>query len=253
MRTGTQSIDRAADLLVRVVESSEPSSVGELAQAAGLPKSTASRLLSALERQGLVQREGRGSVSVGPVLMRLASRGSIGADLTALAAPALRRLAEASAETINLAVPAPGGVEHLAQIDSPHFLGSSNWVGRRVPHHCTAVGKVFLAHGAARLGPSPLPRLTPATVTDRAALAAQFELVRARGYATAGGELEPGLTAIAAPVFAADGRVVAALSISGPDIRLTQRRLDELAATVVAEADRLSSRLGHRNAKEGAA
>ena len=253
MRTGTQSIDRAAALLVRVVESSEPASVGELASAAGLPKSTASRLLSALERQGLVQREGRGHVSVGPVLMRLASRGSLADDLTALAGPALQRLAEASAETINLAVPTPAGVEHLAQVDSPHFLGSTNWVGRRVPHHCTAVGKVFLAHGAARLQPGPLAQLTPATVTDRAALAAQLEVVRARGYAIAGNELEPGLTAIAAPVFAADGRVVAALSISGPDIRLTQRRLDELTATVVSEADRLSSRLGHRNAKEGAA
>jgi len=253
MRTGTQSIDRAADLLVRVVESSEPASVGELAEAAGLPKSTASRLLSALERQGLVQREGRGGVSVGPVLLRLASRGSFADELTAQAGPALQRLAAASSETINLAVPAADGVEHLAQIDSPHFLGSTNWVGRRVPLHCTAVGKVFLAHGAAHLGPGPLARLTPATVTDRQTLLGQLDRVRARGYAVAGGELEPGLTALAAPVFGADGRAVAALSISGPDIRLTQRRLDELTATVVTEADRLSSRLGHRNAKEGAA
>lgn len=254
MRTGTQSIDRAADLLVRVVESATPPGVSELALAAGLPKSTASRLLSALERQGLVRRDGAGgTVAVGPVLLRLASRGIPDSDLVELAGPALQRLAEASSETINLAVPAHGGVEHLAQVDSPYFLGSSNWVGRRVDLHTTAVGKVFLAFGAARLPDGPLAAATPRTVIDRARLDAQLHIVRSRGWATAGGELEPGLTAIAAPVLESSGRAVAALSISGPDIRLTQRRIGELAATVVAEANQLSARIGHRTTTEGAA
>ena len=254
MRTGTQSIDRAADLLVRVVESATPAGVGELALAAGLPKSTASRLLSALERQGLVRRDGaRGTVVVGPVLLRLASRGISDGDLVELAAPALGRLSDASSETINLAVPAHDGVEHLAQVDSPHFLGSSNWVGRRVDLHSTAVGKVFLAFGAARLPDGPLAAPTPLTVTDRARLEAELEVVRHRGWATAGGELEPGLAAIAAPVLESSGRAIAALSISGPDIRLTQRRVGALATTVVAEAAQLSARIGHRTTTEGAA
>ncbi|HUZ83475.1 MAG TPA: IclR family transcriptional regulator [Gaiellales bacterium] len=254
MRTGTQSIDRAAGLLVRVVESARPPTAGELARAAGLPRSTVSRLLAALERQGLVQRENRrGTVAVGPVLLRLASRGVSRDDLVELSGSALNRLADASSETINLAVPTPDGVEHLAQVDSPHFLGSSNWVGRRVPHHCTAVGKVFLAFGAVEPQAGRLPALTAATITDPGVLASQLDVVRARGWATAGGELEPGLTAIAAPVLGSDGRAVAALSISGPDIRLTQRRLEDLAATVVLEAAQLSARLGHRNATEGAA
>ena len=84
-RTGTQSIDRAAELLVRVVESEAPTTVGELAETSGLPKSTTSRLVGALERQGLVQRDGRASIRPGPVLLRFAGRDDL-ADLVALAA-----------------------------------------------------------------------------------------------------------------------------------------------------------------------
>src|SRR3954468_24345435 len=152
-QTGTQAIDRAAQLLVLVVENKGSSSVGELADAAGLPKSTVSRAVSALERQGLVQRGGgrggvapgpregrRGGVRPGPVLLRLARRGIAHDDIVDLCTPAMQRMAEASGETIDLAVPVPGGVEHsLSQIDSSHVLGTANWVGRRLPHHCTAV------------------------------------------------------------------------------------------------------------------
>ena len=115
---GTQAIDRAAQLLVRVVESPQPLGVNELAERSGLPRSTTSRLVGALERQGLVQRLGdRGRFRPGPVLLRFASRD--GAEsLVELAQPSLRRLADASGETINLAVPGSGGVEHLAQEDT---------------------------------------------------------------------------------------------------------------------------------------
>src|SRR5438309_1938833 len=85
MQTGTQAIDRAAQLLVLVVENEESSSVGGLAEAAGLPKSTVSRALSALERQGLVQRNGaRGTVRPGPVLLSLAHRGIADDDIVSI-------------------------------------------------------------------------------------------------------------------------------------------------------------------------
>src|SRR5690242_1111642 len=107
---GTQAIDRAADLLISVVESDRPLAVGELADLSGLPKSTTSRLLGALERRGLIQRAGDRRVAPGPVLLRFAHRDP-GASLVALSMPSLRRLAELSGETINLGVPTPLGVE----------------------------------------------------------------------------------------------------------------------------------------------
>src|SRR5262249_4389364 len=99
--TGTQAIDRAADLLVAVVESPRPLGAGELSQQAALPKSTTSRLVGALERRGLVQRAGDRRVAPGPVLLRFAHR-DVGATLVELAAPSLRALSELSGETVNL-------------------------------------------------------------------------------------------------------------------------------------------------------
>jgi IclR family acetate operon transcriptional repressor len=254
-QSGTQSIDRAAQLLVHVLESTLPPTVGALAIAAGLPKSTTSRLVRALERQGLVERDGaRGSVRPGRVIVRYA-RGTAGdADLVASAADTLRHISDACGETVNLAVPGRAGVDHLAQQDSRHFIGGTNWVGRAAPLHCTANGKVLLAFGAAQLPAGQLERLTPHTIVDPTALETELAAVRMRGYATTLEELEPGLVAVAAPVFdPGSGELVAALSISGPTIRLTAARLDELGALLIDHAAGLSARLDHHDAKRGAA
>ena len=226
---GTQAIDRAATLLVRVVESRRPLGIGELADGSGLPKSTTSRLVGALERRGLVQRAGDRRIVPGPVLLRFAHRDA-GTSLVELAAPALRALAELSGETINLGVPTPLGVEHLAQEDSRHFVGGTNWVGRRVPYESTANGKVLSAFST--LEPSD---------------------IRARGYAVAVDELEHGLSALAAPVLAPDGTAVAALSISGPTIRLTRERIAELAPALLEQAALVSARLGTPHHERGVA
>ena len=221
--SGTQAIERAAQLLVRVVEAPQPPSIGELSARAGLPKSTTSRLVGALERQGLVQRLGaRGRLRPGPVLLRYASRDASQA-LAALAQPSLRRLADESGETINLAVPGPDGVEHLAQEDTAHFVGVTDWVGRRVPFELAANGKCFLAFGGGEVE--------------------EGDLIRSRGYATSIDELEVGLSALAAPVLGADGAAVSALSISGPTARLTAERIDELAPLLKDEAATLTRRL----------
>ena len=227
---GTQAIDRAAELLVHVVESTRPLGVGELAERAALPKSTTSRLLGALERRGLLQRGGDRRVAPGPVLLRFAHR-DLGASLVEIAAPALKALSQLSGETINLGVPTPLGVEHLAQEDSRHFVGGTNWVGRRVPYESTANGKVLRAFTSR----------TP-----------DGEEIRTRGYATAVDELEHGLAALAAPIFGPDGDAVAALSISGPTIRLTRDRIAELLPALLEQAGLVSMRLGNHD-QRGAA
>jgi IclR family acetate operon transcriptional repressor len=230
--TGTQAIDRAADLLVAVVESPRPLGVSELSERAALPKSTTSRLVGALERSGLVQRSGDRRVTPGPVLLRFAHRDG-GASLVELATPMLRALSELSGETVNLGVPSPLGVEHLAQEETRHFVGGTNWVGRRVPYETTANGKVLRAFAA-----------------DRPASGAT---VRAQGYAIAVDELEHGLAALAAPVFGPDGVAIAALSISAPTFRLPPRRIAELTPELRRQATLLSERLGHHDDTEGAA
>ena len=223
---GTQTINRAAQLLTLVIESEQPRGLTELADDAALPKSTASRLLGALEREGLIQQQGlRGRFEPGPVLRRFANRG----QLVELAQPHLEVLSEASGETINLAVPGPLGVDHLAQIESRHFLGTGQWVGRRVPYDTTAVGKVLMAYGGA---------------PEQERLADQLAAVRRNGYATAVDELEVGLTGLAAPVVATGGQALAALSISGPTLRLTAERIADLHPTLIEEARALGHEMG---------
>jgi IclR family transcriptional regulator, acetate operon repressor len=247
---GTAAVDRGADLLVRVLESEQPIALTELAAAAGIPKSTASRLLSALERRGLVEQDGeRGRLRPGPAILRVAERGMLERNVVELARPTLDALSEVSGETINLAVPAAHGVEHVAQVDSVHFLGTGQWLGRIVDYHCTAVGKVFLAFGRATVHPSSLRAYAPNTITDSHRLTVELEIVRRSGVATAIDELEPGLAAMAAPVRGIRGDVIAALSITGPSLRMTPARVAELAPVLTTEARLLSHRLGHADSQ----
>ncbi len=251
---GTAAVDRGADLLVRVLESEQPVALTELVEASGIPKSTASRLISALERRGLVEQDGeRGRLRPGPAILRVAERGMVERNVVELARPTLDALAEASGETINLALPTPTGVEHVAQVDSRHFLGTGQWLGRTIDYHCTAVGKVFMAFGRHAVPTGPLTRYTPATITDPKRLATELARVRRKEFATIIDELEPGLTAFAAPVRGAGGDVVAALSITGPSLRLTTARIRELEPVLTHEAGLLSARLGYRDQGENAA
>jgi IclR family transcriptional regulator, acetate operon repressor len=242
--TGTQAVDRAATLLVAVLESDPPPTFTDLLRTTGLAKSTLSRLLSSLERHGLVTRSDDGVLRPGVVLTRFAHSGRPYDELIALAMPHLEVLSEATGETINLAVRVGHEVEQISQVDSTFLMGNVNWVGLRLPLHCTALGKVFLA-GGAPLPDGRLERRTPSTVSSRIRLEAELAAVRDRGWAVADSELEPGLVAVAAPVHGADGGVVAALSISGPSVRIGRDQYDSLGHLLTREADALSAQLGH--------
>jgi IclR family transcriptional regulator, acetate operon repressor len=252
-QTGTQAVDRAAQLLVRVVDAPGPVTFGSLAEGGELPKSTASRLLGALERHGLVERDRDGSFLPGVVLTRFARRPASTDRLVATARTYLETLGSRTGETVNLAVPGRDAVEQIDQVDSRYHLGAVNWVGLDVPFHCSALGKVFLAHEVVDLPTGRLEQRTARTVTSREALAAELEQVRRQGFAVAAEELEPGLVAIAAPVRDAGGRVVAALSVSGPTVRISPDRTPTVAALVATQADALSAALGYSPRKEGAA
>src|SRR6266704_2596055 len=243
---GTQAVDRAARLLTEVVHAPGSVTFTELAAATGLAKSTTSRLLLALERNGLVRRDDAGRFRPGEMFVRFAWRGGAEAGLTEVAQAYLDQLGEATGETVNLGVGRDGMVEQIAQVDSGYLIGATNWLGRAVPLHCSAAGKVLLAYGAAKLPAGRLERCTEQSITSKAALEAELAAVLERGYAVIDGELEPGLVAVAAPVRRDGGAVVAALSVSGPGTRLTPPRIADVAAACMAQAHGLSAVLGHR-------
>jgi DNA-binding IclR family transcriptional regulator len=184
------------------------------------------------------------------MFVSFAWRGGAEAGLVAVAQPFLERLGKATGETINLGVASNGLVEQIAQVDSTYLIGGTNWVGMSVPLHCSALGKVLLAYGAAQLsGQLPggaLERCTDKTVTSEAVLRTELATVRARGYAVTDEELEPGLIAVATPIRGYDGAVVASLSVSGPTTRMSRDGLPAVAGYCAEEAAALSAVLGYR-------
>src|ERR1700744_3201436 len=232
---GTQAVDRAARLLSEVVHAADPVTFTELAEVTGLAKSTTSRLLLALERNGLVRRDDHGRFRPGEMFVSFAWRGGAEAGLVAVAQPFLDRLGKATGETINLGVVSGGLVEQIAQVDSTYLIGGTNWVGLSVPLHCSALGKVLLAYGAAELPPGPRARRTGKSIVSDAALRTDLATVRARGYAVTDEELEPGLIAVAAPVRGYDGAGVAAVSVSAPTTRMSRENVTTVAGYCAEE------------------
>ncbi len=243
LENGSQSIDRAARILVRLMESDDAVTLSSVVEETQLPKSTAARLLRALERNGLAQRRTGGGFRPGPVLVDYARGDTPVGDLATLALPYLEALERETGETTNIAIPTPAGVARLAQVNSHNPLGAGNWVGRRIPSHASSMGKVFMAFGASQPPFGRLSKLGPNTITGIADLLHELEQVRQRGFATTWEELEQGLCSAAAPVRGSKPTVIAAISVSAPTVRTTRKRLNELAGHVVRTADALSTNL----------
>ncbi len=252
---GTQAIDRAAAVVRLVVEADEVQTFTELLDETGLPKSTLSRLLSALERQHLLERTDEGGFVAGALFALYAARHDPWAEVARLAQPVLEAVAAETRETVNLGVPSGRTVVQIAQVNSSFLLGARDWLGADVPPHCSALGKVLHAFDALELD-DKLEAVTPASLTSMAALLRDAERTRRRGYAVTVDELEIGLTAVAVPVHGVDGEVVVALGISGPTSRL-EDQVDQVGRLLADQAETLSTLLGRRprrnGTKEGAA
>ncbi len=244
-----RSVDRAAALLLALGECSGEAGVTELARRLGLHKSTASRLLATLEKRGLVEQdEESGKYRLGLIVIRLAERAEQTLDLRAIAMPELDRLARATRETTGLGVMDGDSMVTVAQADGPNLVAMGDWTGRSAPLHSVAAGKVLLAsmpeREILRLVRRGLAACTDRTITQLEPLLEELARVRRRGFATAFGEFDPSLNAIAAPVHDARGQVIAALDVWGPAYRVTPRRVPELVQAAREAAAAVSVRLG---------
>ncbi len=238
-----QSIDRAAELLDAVASAPEPLTAPALADAVGLNRSTAWRILATLEHHGLVERDPETSrYRLGVGILKLAA--AAGEEpLVRLARPILRRLAEATEETVNLAVARQLELVYADQVQARRVM-APNWLGRTVPLHATSTGKAFLAAlPPDELDALTLDRFTDATITDPATLRAELAAVRKTGYAVSHGELEVALWGVSAAALDAAGRPAAVLSVWGADARVRDR-LAALGEHCVAAASELAALLG---------
>jgi DNA-binding IclR family transcriptional regulator len=242
-----QSVDRAVAVLELLASRGE-SGITEIAGELGVHKSTASRLVSVLEGRGLVEQLGqRGKYVIGFGVVRLAGAAIGRLDLATLGLPVCQGLADQLGETVNIAVLDDTAAVNITQARGAAAISAQNWIGQRTPLHATSSGKVLLANlepaRRKEIVNGPLSRYTPDTVTDPVALNAELDEVVAAGYATTFEELEIGLHAVAAPIVGAGGRVIAAMSASGPAYRLPRRQLKAIAGDLVAALAELSGQL----------
>jgi DNA-binding IclR family transcriptional regulator len=243
-----QSVDRAAAILEILARDGE-AGVTEVARELDVHKSTASRLLAALYRRELVTQDAvRGKFRLGMGIVRLAGAASRGLDVVQESRPVCRALAQQVGETVNLAILSGRDALYLDQVAGPAALSPHNWAGQRIPLHATSDGKVLLAYlpeaDLRECLTPPLQRFTEHTVTAVDRFPWLLAEARQRGFATAVDELEAGLTAIAAPVRNAEGKVIASISASGPSFRITADRVEEIAGAVRRAAAEVSRRLG---------
>jgi IclR family acetate operon transcriptional repressor len=242
---GVQSIERALDLLECLAHSSTWMGISELSASTGQPVGTVHRLLQTLMARDYAVRDSRTRrYALGPAFRMLAGADLLTPDWNEIAMPFLHELVEISGETANLAVLERDRAVYMAQAQPSRMVRMFTELGNRVPLHCTGCGKVLLAYQPEKvvdsiIATTGLPAFTEKTITDPEQFRQELATIRQRGYAIDNGEQEEGVRCLAVPVYGTDGKVIAAISISGPSSRLDSSRIPAL----VPQLKRISAAL----------
>jgi DNA-binding IclR family transcriptional regulator len=247
---GVQSVVRALRLIDTLGQSRGEVGIAELSKRVGLHVSTVHRLLTTLVQQGFCrQNPETGRYALGAKLFQLGEVCLGQMDLRELARSFLARLSRETGETANLVVLDGREALYLDKVESPQNLRIFSRIGHRAPLYCTAVGKVLLAYRPATerrslLGTGAFKPFTRHTVTSPARLRRELEEVGRQGYALDREECEEGAYCLAVPVRNAQGRIEAALSVSGPTVRMGDHRLPDLVPLMRRAGEELSAQLG---------
>jgi IclR family transcriptional regulator, KDG regulon repressor len=234
-------------VLEALAQARGPCGVSDLAASLGISKSNTHRLLNTLVATGFASTvDGRYAASL--KMWELGTKVIDGFDVRELARPAMTRLVRETAESVRLTVLDPKSLEviYIDKIDSPQDVRTFTEIGGRAPAHCTSSGKVMLAYqddAVVRRIARKLKAYTPSTIVDPVELMRHLKKVRASGYALNQREYSPQVAGVAAPIFNAEGRVVAALSIAAPADRLPAVRLKQVTARLCDAAASVSARI----------
>lgn len=236
--SSVQSVVRALSLLQVLASSPVDCSLSELTQQAKLAPSTTHRLLNSLVQAGYASQDpDTGRYGLGNNLLLLSRRAAHKHQLIQVARPYLERLARDVGETANLTSRDDDTVIQLDHVDSPNILRVAYPVGERFPLHASASGKLFLAFLPGdvrdRILKGKRQSYTEDTLVERSRLLDELAAIRARGYSIDDNEREIGVRCVAVPIRNARGQVVAAISLTGPSLRLSTKRLHELAAVLI--------------------
>jgi DNA-binding IclR family transcriptional regulator len=239
-----EAAQRAVTILDALAESGELGT-NELARRAGLPASTVSRQLGTLTANGLVEHDsGSGRYRLGIRIVQLANAVLGRLDVREVARPHLVELVRITGETATLHVPGEQDAVTVDFVPSAHFVQHVTQLGRPSIAHASSAGKVMLAFTDRRVPRGPLTAYTSRTITDAEELATEIQRVRARGFAEAFEEREPGLNAVAAPVWSASGALAAIVALQGPTARFGRAAVRAAVPPLLERAAAISAGLG---------
>jgi IclR family transcriptional regulator, KDG regulon repressor len=246
-----KSVSRALDIIQLISMKKGGMGVTEIANQIDINKSSVYRILSTLVLYGFIEQdELTGRYKLGYKFLEISSKLLESIDLREEAKPFLLELEEETNEVIHLVVYDQGEVVYIEKLEGNEVLRMHSKVGKRAPMHCTSVGKAILAHLPTNdvieiLDRKGMPMHTDQTITDKDRFLKELIGVKQKGYALDLEENEYGITCIAAPIFDHLEKVVAALSISGPTMRMSGERMEELKIRIPQIAKQISARLGH--------
>ena len=255
-RTRT-SVRRALEVLELFLDRTRSLSVPEIVARTGLPRTTAHELVRTLLASGyLAQVEDQPyRFTLGFRVFELGSAYAIQFDLAVEGQKVALKVAEACDETVQMAIRDGTQAVFIAKVESSQTVRLVSAVGSRLPAHCTAVGKMLLSElsdeelAALYENTERLPGMTANSITSLKRLRHEMAQVRARGLAYDDCESNLDVRCVAAPVYSHKGKMVAAMSISAPIMRMNASRQNELAPLVRQGAEELSRRLGYGMSK----
>ncbi|MGX1902263.1 IclR family transcriptional regulator [Thermolongibacillus altinsuensis] len=246
-----KSVSRALDIIEIVSSEKDGLGVTEIAKQMDINKSSVYRILSTLVQYGYMEQDEETSrYKLGYKFLEMSSKLLESIDLRKEARPFLQELEKETNEVIHLVVYDQGEVIYIEKLEGTETLRMHSKVGKRAPMHCTAVGKAILAHLPSNvvldiLERKGMPRHTDKTITDQDEFLKELSQVRQKGYALDLEENEYGIRCIAVPIFDHVGKVIAAVSVSGPTIRMTDERIEQLQARMLQIGKQISARLGY--------
>ena len=251
-----KSVEKAVDILSCFTIETPVLTVGEITRLTGLNQSTVSRLLATLALKKCLEQTGpAGQYCLGVKFYQWGSVLRQKANLADLARPVMERLRDICGEEVSLYALSEGNRICMEAVKSRHGLAKVTAVGKILPLHCGAAGKVLLAYLSDKerkknLHGKPLSKFTPTTITDPALLEADLERIRRDGYAVSVGEREEGTYSVVAPVMGGKGEIVASLSISGPIFRLSEEQKAANIQAVLKASREISALLGSADSQE---
>jgi DNA-binding IclR family transcriptional regulator len=246
--TPVRTIDKCFSVL-ELVADRQPVRIPEVAQSLGLNRGSVHRLVATLERLGYVERLEDGKIRLSYKIFKMGSTVPHTRKLDEVTKPFMHRLSELSGETVNLGVLYADSVIYLDKVEAKQYLRLDHQIGEIDPLYCTALGKVLLcgfpeAELERFFASVELRPYTKNSIRTREGLEKELREVRRRGYALDLKELDENLHCIAAPVCDYRSRIVAALSISGPSIRFTRARINQMVQPMLELTAEISRELG---------